>query len=200
MYYKISLKKSFLNHLKNYFLFYIIYIKMFSNFAKREKTYNKHMTEFKTHPNYSHMQTLYINSIIKSIPSAKKMLTSVKLTKKGAVYKSSMSKYNDILQKYETLKTKQEAKKLEVNLINKRVLKLDDDKINNKGYNYLTNKIEFNKIRRDNPGCYYVQDVKFYDNKGKLINSGIYENLFFDYIYTGHQLSNSKNQCVIVHN
>ena len=69
----------------------------------------------------------------------------------------------------------------------KRIIKLDDKQINKKEYGYLTNKIEFDKLRKSAPNCYYVQTVKFYDNNGKIINGGVFINKSFDYIFNNNK-------------
>ena len=80
---------------------------------------------------------------------------------------------------------KKDKKILKRNFVNQRIIKLDNYKINVEGYGYLTNKIEFDRLRKSSPNCYYVQDVKFYNNNGKLINKGMYKNLVFDYVFKG---------------
>jgi hypothetical protein len=158
---------------------------MNSNPEKRVKKFNKEMSIFKSHPNYDDIKELYVNNVIKTIVSAEKAIRKIRITNKGQVYKSSVNAQQKVVQQLDQFKTKKETKKLEQNFVKQRVIKLDDDKINNQGYGYLTNKIEFDRIRKQAPNCYYVQDVKYYNNNGQLINQGIFKNVVFDYVFTG---------------
>jgi hypothetical protein len=151
------------------------------NKEKRLKKFSKEMSLFKTHPNYNDIKELYINNVIKTIVSAEKAINKIRITNKGQVYKSSVNAQQKVVKQLDEFKTKKETKKLETNFVKQRVIKLDDDKINNQGYGYLTNKIEFDRIRKQAPNCYYVQDVKYYNNNGQLINQGAYKNVVFDY-------------------
>lgn len=151
------------------------------NQEKRLKKFNKELFMFKKHPNYDDIKELYINNIIKTIVSAEKAIKKIKITNKGLVYKSSVDNQQKIITQLDQFKRAKEEKKLKPNFIKQRIIKLDQDKID-QGYGYLTNKIEFDRLRKSAPNCYYVQDVKFYDNSG-LINKGNYTNLFFDYVF-----------------
>lgn len=82
--------------------------------------------------------------------------------------------------KNENTKNKEEIKKM---YVSKRVIKLDYNKIENEKYGYMTNKIEFDRLRKSAPNCYYVQTVKYYDDNGHIINKKEYSNISFDYIF-----------------
>ena len=67
--------------------------------------------------------------------------------------------------------------------VSKRVINLNYNKIVNEKYGYLTNKIEFDRLRKSAPNCYYVQTVKFYDDNGHNINKKPFINKSFDYTF-----------------
>jgi hypothetical protein len=137
------------------------------NIEKRLKKFNKNFSFYKNHPNFEDIKTLYINDIIKNINSVDKAFRKIKITKKGKLYKTSEESQKKIIEKVKILNG---VDKLENNYIISRKIKLDYNKIYKEGYGFITNKIEFDKIRKQAPDCYYVQVVEFFDDNNNLLN------------------------------
>lgn len=89
------------------------------------------------------------------------------------------------------IRLEQDKIKLQNNFVNQRIIRLDFNKLIIDEYGFITNKIEFNRLRASSPNCYYVQDVKFYDINNNLINSGVFKNLVFDYHFISTQQFNN---------
>jgi len=97
------------------------------------------------------------------------------------------NKYKKAFEEYKQLETKNYNKiiyenRLNKNFVDSNKIKIDFNKIVNEKYSFITHKIEFDRIMKKNPNCYYVQVVKFYDGNGKLINETPFENKYFSYI------------------
>ena len=73
----------------------------------RATKYDKELKEFRNRLEYGTIKELYIKNEIKSIPSARKILDKVKLTKAGEIKKSS---------KYNIIKKGESIKKMNINL------------------------------------------------------------------------------------
>jgi hypothetical protein len=185
-------------------------INMNPNAVKRLKKFTKEMSLYIKHPNYDEIKQLYINNLIKTITSAENMILKIKITKKGTVDKRSSNQFETlnklkdelniiqeekkkqaVIKRQETIRIKRELKEAKLKnkqdikkmYVSKRIIKLDYNKIKVIGYGYLTNKIEFDKLKKAAPGCYYIQTVKYYDNKGNIINRGQFKNKSFDYSF-----------------
>ena len=160
------------------------------NVNKREKRFKKDLVAYKNHPNYKNVKELYLNDVIKTIVSAEKQLKKIKLTNKGLVYKASLNNQNKLIEKVNKFRTEQKNQKLQQlsnNKISERSITLDYYKIIDLDYGVLTHDIEFSRLRKESPNCYYVQVVKFYDKNNNLINKGEFKTRVFDYIYLNNK-------------
>ena len=180
------------------------------NTQKRVKKFTKEMSLYVKHPNYEEIKQLYLNNLIKTITGAENIILKIKITKKGTIDKRSKGQLNNlnklkndlnliqeekkkqaVIKRQETIRIKRELKEAKLKnkqdikkmYVSKRVIKLDYNKIKVIGYGYLTNKIEFDKLKKVAPGCYYVQTVKFYNNNGHNINKGTFKNKSFDFSF-----------------
>ena len=72
-----------------------------TNFNKRIKNLSTLDDVYKIHPAYKTAKELYLKGVIRSLPSLKKNLKTIKIKKDGTPYKSSLNK----LEKIEKLKT-----------------------------------------------------------------------------------------------
>lgn len=154
------------------------------NKEKRVKKFNKDLFMFVNHPNFKDVRELYVNDLIKNIASAEKTLRDIRITNKGEVFKNSIANQQKVKKQIKIMNEKKNNIKIK-NFVAERIIKLDYDKIINKGYGYLTHRIEFNLLRETAPNCYYVQEVSYYDGNNKLIIDGDFAPQTFDYIYRG---------------
>ena len=85
------------------------------NFNKRIKNISTLDNVYKIHPAYKTAKELYLKGVIRSLPSLKKNLKTIKIKKDGSPYKSSLNK----LEKLEKLKTTTQKKETLKALITK---------------------------------------------------------------------------------
>jgi len=75
-----------------------------------DKRYKRFNREFSTVPKselLNNIRALYVDGIIKSIPSANKLIKKIKYTKKGELYKTSIKTANIITEKFKIKKEKE---------------------------------------------------------------------------------------------
>ena len=104
------------------------------------------------------------------------------------IKKPLINKINKITNNIKLAEAKKEAELkaiIDNNKVAERVLILNYGKIVDEKYNFITNKIEFDKIRKTAPDCFYVQTIRYYDNKGNIYEDPTYNPLTFEYIYKG---------------
>jgi hypothetical protein len=73
-----------------------------SNNNKRFKKFNTELSYLKNNPNFEIVRDLYLSNKVKSIPSAVKVLKSIKFKKDGEVFKVSEKKQNKLIDTYDT--------------------------------------------------------------------------------------------------
>ncbi len=135
---------------------------------KRFKRFNKELSLYASNPFFKKINNLYVNNIIKSIPSAEKILKKIKITKKNELYKSSIKIAGDINQKYSILKG---VEILGKNKINERIIDhIDIKSINNNGWGLWLHEKEFIEMEKQVKNAIYIQVVEFYNSSGVKIN------------------------------
>lgn len=141
---------------------------MNSNIKKRIKKYNKELYFYTSNPNYEKVKDLYINGEIKSIPSAIKIIKSIKYKKNNELYKTSVKKQDKLNDKYENfLITKREEEK-KVNIISTSEIRLTKDNIFPNGqYQWWIHANEIQAMMKKYPNNLIEHEIIFYDNENK---------------------------------
>ena len=143
-----------------------------SNQQKRTNKFNRELSLLKTHPNFNDVKQLYVNNIIKNIASAEKKLLSIKLTNKGQVYKTSLSKQQELIKQVKELnKPKVQKKEPLFNkqfVIDKNVYEIMDG-ATIEGMKYVHTKIKqlINQFKKQK---YMLNiEVKYYNDQNELL-------------------------------
>ena len=117
---------------------------------------------YQNKPLYDEIFYLYSEEII-TLNEAVSYLKKIKLTKKNKIDKRSSKKILKIIE--DNIITDEEEKVF----IGSNEIKIDGDKIE-EGYNVITHKMEFQKIKKEFKKSLYIQEVKFYTNEGEELN------------------------------
>jgi len=84
-----------------------------SNQNKRIKKFTNQLSFLSSNPNYEIIKNLYASNEVKSIPSAEKLLKSIKYTKSGKLFKTSEAKQQKLENLYDGFKMFQSVKAVE---------------------------------------------------------------------------------------
>jgi len=129
---------------------------------KRLKKFNKKFLNFIANPYYQKIRTLYTSDIIKTVTSANKYFTKIKVTKKNELYKSSAKFALEIDNKYNKFVVTK-------NTIDKRFVEINEENIVQ--YGMWIHEKEFIELQRKAKNAYYIQTVKFLNKNQKPINA-----------------------------
>lgn len=135
------------------------------------KRFNKFNREFSSVPKtdiFNKIRDLYVEGIIKTIPSANKLLKKIKYTKKKELYKTSLKTAETVTEQYNKFIVPKQVIKPKQEKINQSILKLNKKLIFDRGLEVWIHYNEFNKLIRSNPDAHYVQTVKFHYNDGSI--------------------------------
>lgn len=185
---------------------------MTPNLEKRIKKFDKEISIFRSHPLYETIKYQYIEGFINNISTAFNKLKKVRLNKDGTINKADIKKAEKIesdlgtvfrkagqpidpglLDNKYNLKTnelKQLESKNEIKKKNTSSIILDYNKIVKEKYDKLTNRLELRKVLDKNKNYLYIQDVKYYDEKGANINKILY---YKDYNYKNNEVNNDDD-------
>jgi len=125
------------------------------------QTQNNLFKLLSTKPLYNEIKNLKDNNKITLLNSIN-ILRKLKLTKKNILDKRSSKNILKLIN--------DNSKKLKDDIVGKRSVKIDINKINIDNYNQTTHLIEFQKIKKKYPNKLYRQTLKFYNDKDQLIN------------------------------
>ncbi len=155
------------------------------NKTKRDKKFNKEFSYFKSHPLYDELKNLYITGSIVNIKSIENQFKKkLRVKKDNTLYKSSTKNVDKI--KKLTLKNKNKDNIDSRKLINKRVLIVDDYKINVLNYDVKTHEIEFKAIIKESPkNSLFVQTIEYFDENGFIKEN---KTTKFTTYYTNHKI------------
>jgi hypothetical protein len=128
---------------------------------KRLKRFNKELSLYSKNQFFTKIRELYVKDVVKSIPSAKKLLNKIKTTKKNVLYKSSEKTAKEVIQKYDVIT----PKKITIDEgINQRSITIDKSNIGD--YNQGIHIVELYETQKENPNSYITHVVKFYTKTG----------------------------------
>jgi hypothetical protein len=130
---------------------------------KRFKRFNRELSSQANNPYFSKIRDLYVNNIIKNIPSAEKNLKGIRITNKKVLYKTSIRKAEEIDKKYNIL---QGPNILNKNKIKEKTITITKKNIDN--YGVSTHYDQFKNMMDKVKNAYYIQVVKFYNKHNKL--------------------------------
>lgn len=139
------------------------------NQNKRLKKYTKEVEYlYGSNPNYKKVKDLYARGEVKSIPSALKLLKSIKYTKKGTLFKGSAKKQQDLEAMYNDAMGGNK-KKIDKAVVAKAVKKVTINTILNEKIGAWYHAKQIKKMMTLHPGCLYIHEVKFYDGNNNLV-------------------------------